>query len=301
MNSKFFCVIISVITLFVTEANARLRVVATTEDLAYFARVIGGQVVEVQAILKGYQDPHFASAKPSYMVAVSRADLVLAIGLDLEIGWLPLVLQGARNPNVMPGNKGFLDCSQFITPIEVPPAGADRSKGDLHPKGNPHYWLDPERASAVAQGIARRMQELDAKEAATYQAGLNNLLEEIRSAQAETRKILGQSTPPIVTYHVTFSYFFERFGLRAAAFIEPKPGIPPNPSHVSSLSALLGSLPAPPVFLVEPYYDPGIPKNLAAKHGGRVVVVASSVGGTKGAETYRDVLVGLAKAITGAE
>lgn len=281
-------------------AAARLRVVTTTADLAYFANVIGGDAAEVQSILKGYQDPHFAAAKPSYMVAVSRADLVLAVGLDLEIGWFPLILQGARNPSVMPGNPGFLDCSQFIEPIEVPAGGADRSKGDLHPKGNPHYWLDPQRAIAVARGIAARMEQLEPASGATFKAGLARLEEEIRQAEEEVRSLLHSTPlPPIVTYHVTYSYFFERFGLHAVAYIEPKPGIPPSPGHVTNLHEILSRLPSPPVFLVEPYYDPDIPKNLAAKVRGRAAIVPSSVGGTDGAQTYRDMLTTLAKVIAG--
>ncbi len=246
---KLFVAVLSVLWLavgFAHTALARLRVVATTQDLAYFAKVIGGEAAEVQSILKGYQDPHFAAARPSYMVAVSRADLVLSVGLDLEIGWLPLILQGARNPSVMPGNPGFLDCSQFITPIEVPPAGADRSKGDLHPKGNPHYWLDPERALAVARGVAERMTQLDQGNAATFQKGLERLQDEIKKAQREVQAILtGSPSPPVVTYHVTFSYLFERFGLHATAYIEPKPGIPPTPSHLIIFSPALTTAKGP--------------------------------------------------------
>lgn len=281
-------------------ALARLRVVTTTSDLAYFAQVIGGERTEVQPILKGYQDPHFAAARPSYMVAVSRADLVLSVGLDLEIGWLPLILQGARNPDVMPGHPGFVDCSQFITPIEVPPAGSDRSKGDLHPMGNPHYWLDPDRALAVARGIAARMEQLDPSGSPAYQAGLARLETEITGARGEVQALLrGMEPPPLVTYHVTFSYFFERFGLRATAYIEPKPGIPPAPSHVTMLNDTLSRLPYPPLLLIEPYYDPDIPREMAAKTGGRSVVVPSSVGGIVGADTYRAVLTAIARAIAG--
>lgn len=281
-------------------AHARLRVVATTEDLAYFARVIGGDAAEVTAILKGYQDPHVAAARPSYMVAVSRADLVLSVGLDLEVGWLPLILQGARNPDVMPGRPGYLDCSQFVTPIEVPPAGADRSKGDLHPMGNPHYWLDPDNAIAVARGIAARMEQLDRTGAGAFREGLARLETEITKAREEVQALLrGVEPPPLVTYHVTFSYFFERFGLHATAFIEPRPGIPPTPSHVASLNETLARLPHPPLFLVEPYYDPDIPREMAERTRGRTVIVPSSVGGVEGADSYQAVVTAIARAIAG--
>lgn len=281
-------------------AEARLCVVATTEDLAYFARVIGGDAVEVKAILKGYQDPHFAAARPSYMVAVSKADLILSVGLDLEVGWLPLVLQGARNPKVLPGNPGYLDCSQFISPLDVLAAGVDRTKGDVHPKGNPHYWLDPERALAVARGIASRMKHLAPENAPLYQAGLARLEAEIVRAREEAQTILqGVEPPPIVTYHATFSYFFDRFGLSPTAYIEPKPGIPTTPSHVAWLNETLARLPRPPLFLVEPYYDPDLPRDLAARNRGRAVVVPSSVGGMVGADTYLALLTAIARAIAG--
>jgi len=297
---RFLFAVLLVLFTFTPPALARLRVVATTSDLAYFASVIAGDAADVQSILKGYQDPHFAAAKPSYMVAVNRADLLLAVGLDLEIGWLPLIVQGARNPRVLPGEKGFLDCSQFIEPIEVPAAGADRSKGDLHPRGNPHYWLDPQKALKVARGIAQRMQALDPSSAAMFQSGLERLEREIREAEEAVRAALrGVEPPPLVTYHVTFSYFFHRFGLGATAYIEPKPGIPPSPSHVASLETSLRALGRSPLFLVEPYYDPDIPRQLAARTGGRAVIVPSAVGGTEAADTYRSVLIALARAIAG--
>jgi len=281
-------------------AMAKIKVVTTSADLAYFARAIGGEDAEVSSILKGFQDPHFAAAKPSYMVAVSRADLLLSIGLDLEIGWLPLIVQGARNPDIMPGAPGFLDCSQFVTPIEIPAAGVDRSKGDLHPKGNPHYWLDPVNARAVASGIAGRMGEILPDAQPRFQQNLKRLRAEIDQAETEARQVLASGEkPPIVTYHVTYSYFLNRFGLSAAAFVEPKPGIPPSPSHVASLVIRLKGFSRPAVILVEPYYDQDIAKDLAAQTGARWVVTPSSIGGGETASTYRELLVSIAHAIVG--
>ena len=282
------------------DCQARLRVVATTQDLAWFVRSIGGPEVDASNILKGFQDPHFAAAKPSYMVEVSRADLLLFVGMDLEIGWLPLIMQGARNPTVMPGEKGSLDCSQFVTPIEVPAAGVDRSKGDLHPKGNPHYWLDPDNAKRLARGIAERLTLLEPEQAATFKGGLDGVLAEIDRADADARAVITAGpVPPIVTYHVTFSYFFRHFGLQTAGFIETKPGIPPTPSHVAGLVSMLQALAHPPVVLVEPYYDLDVPRKLGDQTHGRVVVTASSIGGTDTVKSYRDLFVGIANAIVG--
>ena len=281
-------------------AHAKTRVVSTTEDLAYFARVIGGPEVEATSILKGFQDPHFVAAKPSFMVQVSRADMLLSVGLDLEIGWLPLILQGARNPSVMPGNAGFVDCAQFVQPTEVPPAGADRSKGDLHPRGNPHYWLDPDRAKQVAWGIADRLTGLDPAHAATFAAGLKTMLAEIDAGNEAARAVLA-ATPasPVVTYHVTFSYFFEHFGLAPAGFIEPKPGIPPTPAHVAGLIARLKAGDHPPVLIVEPFYDMDVPRRIAEQTDAKVVLTPSSIGGVPAVTTYRDLLVAIAKAVRG--
>jgi len=284
----------------VPAADAKIRVVATTQDLAYFARVIGNGEADASSILKGFQDPHFAAAKPSFMVEVSRADVLLSLGLDLEIGWLPLIVTGARNPSVMPGQAGFVDCSQFVSPIEVPAAGADRSKGDLHPKGNPHYWLDPDNAKQLARGIADRLTLLEPEQAATFKAGLDRVLAEIDRADTEARAIIAAGpVPPIVTYHVTFSYFFKHYGLQTAGFIETKPGIPPTPSHVAGLVSMLQGLAHPPVVLVEPYYDLDVPRKLGDQTGGRVVVTASSIGGTDAVKSYRDLFVGIANAIVG--
>jgi len=284
----------------VPPADAKIRVVATTQDLAYFARVIGNGEADASSILKGFQDPHFAAAKPSFMVEVSRADVLLSLGLDLEIGWLPLIVTGARNPSVMPGQAGFVDCSQFVTPIEVPAAGADRSKGDLHPKGNPHYWLDPENAKKLARGIADRMTQVDPGDAAAFAGGLAKLLAEIDQADAGAKALFaGSEIPPVVTYHVTFSYFFERYGIRPAGFIETKPGIPPTPGHVASLVTQLKALGKAPAIIVEPYYDMEVPRQLGAQVGGRVELTPSSIGGTDEARTYKDLIVTVARKILG--
>jgi zinc/manganese transport system substrate-binding protein len=182
----------------------------------------------------------------------------------------------------------------------VPAAGADRSKGDLHPKGNPHYWLAPENAKKVAKGIAERLTQLDPAHAAAFEAGLKALLAEIDRAESEARAILSAGpVPPVVTYHVTHSYFFGHFGLASSAFIEPKPGIPPTPAHVAALVTRIKAFERPAVILVEPFYDQDVPKRIAEQTGARVAVTPSSIGGTESAKTYRDLLVEIARAIRG--
>src|SRR6188508_1751916 len=156
------CVLLALVIGLLPElAHAELKVVTTTTDLGYFARTVGGDRVKVETICQGNQDPHFVQARPSYMVTLSRADLLVAVGLELEVGWLPSLIQGARNPSINPGKPGYLEAASAVQPIDVPAGGADRSKGDIHPFGNPHFWLDPLNAKLVAHAIAERLAQLD--------------------------------------------------------------------------------------------------------------------------------------------
>jgi zinc/manganese transport system substrate-binding protein len=155
-------------------ALAELRIVTTTTDLSSMARAIGGDRVQVESICRGPQDPHFVQARPSYMVTLSRADLLISVGLELEIGWLPALIQGARNPDINPCHQGYLEASTAVRPIDVPTGPVDRSRGDIHPLGNPHYWLDPENAKLAARAIGDRMAQLDPANAAFFRDNLRN-------------------------------------------------------------------------------------------------------------------------------
>jgi zinc/manganese transport system substrate-binding protein len=219
-------------------ACAVLRVVATVPDLAAVAREVGGDAVSVQAMSLPTQDPHFVDARPSLALQLNRADLVVLVGLELEVGWLPTLLVGARNPAIQTGARGYLDCSQFVHRLDVPSGPIDRSMGDIHPGGNPHYMIDPRAAAAVAEGMADRMAELDPAHAAGYHQNAAAFRQKLASdRKAWEAKMAPFRGRPFIEYHKTLVYLADWLGLKEFGSAEPKPGIPPNPSHVAQLLA----------------------------------------------------------------
>lgn len=266
-------------------ARAELKVVATLPDLAALAKAVGGDKVEVTALALPTQDPHFVDAKPNLALALNRADLLIAIGLGLEIGWLPTLQIGARNARIQTGNTGYLDASQFVRLLEVPAVPVDRSQGDVHPGGNPHYLYDPRQALAVAKGIAARMQQLDPKNSATYQANLATFTTELEKARTGwEQRLTGLRGAPVIAYHRTTAYLADWLGFTPIAFLEPKPGIPPNPSHVAQVLAL-GKAKKARLVLREDYYPEGTARLVASKIPAPVIVLP---GGTnfRGGQTY---------------
>ncbi|OGQ12578.1 MAG: hypothetical protein A2138_10965 [Deltaproteobacteria bacterium RBG_16_71_12] len=279
--------IATVLALTAAPAMARLNVVTTTQDPAAITRAIGGDRVEVTALCKGFQDPHFLDAKPSFMLAINRADLVLAIGLDLEIGWLPPLLAGARNPRVLPGAPGFLDLSTLVTPLDVS-AAADRAEGDVHPRGNPHYWLDPENGRLLARGIAARLTELDAAGSARYAANLAAFERALDAKQAAWAKALAPlAGAPIVTFHRSWAYFAARYRLEVAALVEPKPGIQPTAHHTVEVIKAVRAKNIR-IILMENFYDRRSPDQIAAHTNAKVVFVPSMVAGDQRVQSYFD-------------
>jgi zinc/manganese transport system substrate-binding protein len=267
---------------------AKLTVVTTTQDWASVTESIAGDLVEVSAVAKGNQDAHFIEAKPSYMVRVSHADLVISTGLQLEIGWLPLLLQGARRPALLPGQPGYLEVAQAITPIEVL-SQASRQDGDVHPQGNPHFAADPTRVLKVAELIAGKLGELDAPNKAKYQAGLAKFQEALKKRIADwDKRMLPFKGTKVIGYHKTFDYFFAHFGMEPVAFLEPKPGIPPTASHVLSLIDVAKQKKAK-LIMNESFFDLKPARALAEKVPGlRIVVVPAYVGGDDRSKTYLD-------------
>lgn len=270
-------------------ALAAVNVVTTTQDPGAIASAIGGARVAVTSLCKGYQDPHFLDPKPSFMLAVNKADLVLAIGLELEVGWLPPLLTGARNPRVMPGSAGFLDLSTLITPLDVARA-ADRAEGDVHPSGNPHYWLDPENGRAMARGIAARLTQLDPAGAAEYAANLKRFEATLDAKEAEWAKAMAPlAGKPIVTFHKSWPYFAARYQLPVVAYVEPKPGVPPTAQHtVEVIQTVMQK--GVSVILMESFYDKRSAEQIAAHSKAKVVAVPSMVAGDERVKTYFDLL-----------
>ena len=269
-----------------SEAFAAIKVVATTEDLASLAREVGGDKVQVDALAKGYQDPHFVDPKPSFILQVSRADLLIAVGRELEIGWLPPLISSGRNAKIQPGASGYLDASQNVKILEIPTGQITRAMGDVHPSGNPHYWLDPDNGRKIAQSIRDKLSELSPNDKAYFAQRYADFDKRLAEAQKKWDATMAPyKGTKLVTYHRSWPNFMERFGLNVIGYVEPKPGIPPSPSHTLDL---IGEMKTQDVKLivVEPYFDLKTPQAIANQVGGKVLVLAPSVGGTKEASDY---------------
>ena len=266
--------------------HTALRIVTTTQDLAALAEVVGGENVKVQSLTPGTSDPHFAVAKPSMIRKVFRADLLLIIGADMEIGWLPPLLRSARNARVQRGNPGHLDLSAAVPILGKLSGPVSRALGDVHAKGNPHYWLDPRNGVHMARAIAARLGELDPAHAADYERrfhaferALDNKLLGWRAALAHLEN------KPVIAYHTSFIYLADAFGFRIVGEVEPKPGIAPS---AASLSALLTHIKTDSigVLIMEPYYERRSARYLNEKTGIYVAVLPQSVGASKGISNY---------------
>ncbi|MEO8483071.1 MAG: metal ABC transporter substrate-binding protein [Acidobacteriota bacterium] len=267
-------------------AWAAVKVVATTEDLAAITREVGGDRVEVTALAKGYQDPHFVEPKPSFILAVSRADLLVVVGRELEIGWLPTLITSGRNAKIQPGAAGYLDASLNVKILEIPTGQLTRAMGDVHPQGNPHYWLDPGNGRLIAQAVRDRLTQLDPAGKAAYQQRYDDF--DKRLAAAEKRwdaAMAPYKGTKLVTYHRSWPNFMERFGLQVMGYVEPKPGIPPSPSHTLELITDMKAQ-GVKLIVVEPYFDKKTPTAIAGQVGGSVIELAPSVGGEKEATDY---------------
>ncbi len=270
-------------------AGAVLKVVGTTSEYSSLASSIGGDRVSVTTIAKPTEDPHFVDARPSQIVAMNRADVLIEGGAELEIGWLPPLLEGARNPRILAGAPGHIVASLGVQLLDIP-ATADRSQGDTHLAGNPHFMLDPENARIVAAHLARVFSALDAPGKAAYEANLatfdRTLTAKVKEWTAALAPFAGRQ---IVTYHPTWRYFCRRFGLEASTFLEPKPGIPPSPPHLAAVIAKMASQNIH-VMLLEPYQPRKTAEAVASHNGARVVDVCQFPGALPGTATYIDLI-----------
>jgi zinc/manganese transport system substrate-binding protein len=263
-----------------------LSVVATTEDLASLAREVGGDRVKVEAIARGYQDPHFVEAKPSFIVKLHGADLLLLVGKELEAGWLPALTNQARNPKIQPGQPGYLDVSQNAKIVDVPSGPITRAMGDVHPQGNPHYWLDPENGRRIARNIKDRLAQLQPADAATFEARYVDFDKRLAAAEARWKAAMAPFRgAKVVTYHRSWTNFTESFGLQVVGYVEPRPGVPPSPAHVLALIQEMQRQ-GVKVMIVEPYFDLKTPQAIAARTGAKVVVLPPSVGGAPGLDGF---------------
>jgi zinc/manganese transport system substrate-binding protein len=267
-------------------AQRQLHVVTSTTDLADLAREVCGNRCTVVHISEGYQDPHFVEAKPSFILQLRGADVFAFVGLDLEAGWMPLLVQGARNPRINPGGTGSLDVSRAIQVLDRAQGNVDRSQGDVHPGGNPHYWLDPENGRRIARLFRDRFSQLSPADAQTfarnYTAWETRLNTAERAWAGQLAQIRGK---PVVAWHTSWRYLAQYTGMNIVGFMEPRPGVPPSPSHLAGLIATIRRTGAK-IIIMEPFYDRRTADLVAQRSGARVVVLPPSVGGVQTITDY---------------
>lgn len=325
---------ISALAIVAATATADLNVVTSTEDLASIVKYVGGSKVTVSAIVTGARDPHTLEAKPSFMSRLMKADLWVAVGLDLEVAWEDAIIRGSRNNNLRPGSKGHLYASSGITPLEKPTGGVSRAQGDIHPNGNPHVWLDPANARTIASSIAARMGELDPANKSLFQANVQAFIKRIDESMFGTTavnaigatklwawssagnltaqvKSAGQRLggwaaameshrgEAIVTYHKSWSYLADRFGLDVIDQLEPKPGIPPAPGHIAEVIRECTANKVK-VILQEPFYSKNAATTVAGRVGAKVVVAPLTVGSDPAAKDYFSLMDTIVSRLSGA-
>lgn len=269
-----------------TPAGAAINVVTTTEDLASIVKEVGGDKVSVESIARGYQDPHFVEPKPSYIIRLHNAHLLVVVGRELEAAWLPPLITQSRNGKIQPGGAGYLDASLTARIVDIPTGQITRAMGDVHPQGNPHYWLHPDNGRRVAKAVLNKLTEVSAADAdyfaqryADFDRRLTEGEKRWKAAMAPYKGL------KIVTYHRSWTNFAEEFELDVVGYVEPKPGIPPSPAHTLTLVQEMKRL-GIKIILVEPYFDLKTPQAIARDTGASVVVMPPSVGGTKDVQNY---------------
>ena len=269
-----------------SRAAGTLQVMTATTDLAALAREIGGDKITVESIARGYQDPHFVEAKPSFLLNLRKADLLIVVGLELEIGWLPPLITQSTNPKIQVGAPGYFDASRFAQILEVPAGQVSRAEGDVHPQGNPHYWLDPQNGLRIAKGIQNKLSEMRPADAAYFAQRYATFEQRLKQAD---QKWLEEMKPyagrKIVTYHRSWPNFMKHFNLNVIGYVEPRPGIPPSPQHTVELISQMKKDNVK-IIAVEPYFDLKTPNAIARGSGGQVVVLIPSVGGEKEITDY---------------
>ncbi len=269
-----------------TARAGALTVVTATQDLASIAQEVGGDKIKVTALAKGYQDPHFVEAKPSFVLLLNKADLLIVVGRDLEIGWLPPLITQSRNARIQPGAAGYLDPSQIAKILDMPTGAVTRAEGDVHPLGNPHYWLDPENGRRIAKAIQKKLSELDAANASLYAQREEDFEKRLTVA---VQRWKSQMAPykglKVVTYHRSWSNFADAFGMDVIGYVEPKPGIPPTPQHTLDVINAMKAQ-SVKILMVEPYFDTKTPTSIASNTGGKVLIMPPSVGGVPQAADY---------------
>jgi ABC-type Zn uptake system ZnuABC Zn-binding protein ZnuA len=267
-------------------ASAAINVVTSTQDLASIVKEIGGDKVTVESLAKGYQDPHFVEAKPSFILKLHTADLLVVVGRELEIGWLPPLITQCRNSKIQPGSPGYLDASQTARILDIPTGQITRAMGDVHPMGNPHYWLDPANGRRVAQEVQGKLSELSRGDAGYFAQRYADFDRRLTDGEKRWKAAMAPYKGlKVVTYHRSWPNFADAFGLDVIGYVEPKPGIPPSPAHTLELEQEMKRQHVKLV-LVEPYFDLKTPNAIGRDTGATVLVMPPSVGGVKEITDY---------------
>lgn len=279
----------AVVALVTSDAMAAIKVVATLPTLAAIAAEVGGKDVEVQALASAGEDPHFVEPRPNLLLALNHADLLIANGLELEIGWLPALQVSARNARVQPGGRGYLEAAEFIQPLDVPRGHIERSMGDLHPGGNPHFLVDPLRVAAIAQGLAQRLGELDPTHADVFKKNALDFGAKLRAVSATQQARFKALTPAqrqVVSYHKSLVYLLTWLALEEVATLEARPGVPPDPAHVAAVLGVIRAKKVPAI-VQEEFYPTGTSKTLAELGPTHLVLIHGGVRYSRG-EHYLD-------------
>lgn len=266
-------------------AAGPIKVVTTTTDLKSIAELIGGNKVSVSSIATGYQNPHFVDPKPSYIISLSKADMFVTVGLDLETGWSPQLLTSSRNNKIQKGSAGYVDASTGVTLYQVP-SSVNRAEGDIHIYGNPHYWLDPLNGKVIARNIANGLERVDPSNKSTYEANLQSFYGKIDQKMREWQtKMAPFKGTKIIAYHNEWVYFETRFGLQIVDFMEPKPGIPPSPSQLVKVIKEIKANNIK-VIISSPYFTTSSSDVVAKQTGAKELTLATSVGGFDSVKDY---------------
>jgi zinc/manganese transport system substrate-binding protein len=265
---------------------SKIQIMTATTDLAALAQEVGGDRVDVESVARGYQDPHFVDAKPSFLLKLKKADLLIVVGLELEIGWLPPLITQSTNPKIQVGAPGYFDASRYARILEIPSGQVTRAEGDVHPLGNPHYWLDPENGLRIAKGIADKLAEMRPSDTAYFAQRYADFEQRLKQAdQRWLAEMAPYSGRKVVTYHRSWPNFADHFHLNVVGYVEPRPGIPPSPQHTVELIRQM-KRDNIKVIVVEPYFDLKTPNAIARETGGQVIVLPPSVGGEKEITDY---------------
>ena len=276
-----------------------IKVVTTTTDMKSIAELIGGVKVSVSSIATGYQNPHFVDPKPSYIISLTKADLFVTVGLDLETGWSPQLLSSSRNNKIQKGSAGYVDASEGISLLQVP-SSLNRSEGDIHIYGNPHYWLDPMNGKGIARNIANGLERVDPSNKSFYEANFQAFIGKIDLKMKEWMvKMAAFKDSKIIAYHNEWVYFETRFGLQIVDFMEPKPGIPPTPSQMVKVIKEVKANNIK-VIISSPYFTTSSSDVVSKQTGAKALTLATSVGGFEAVKNYFDLFDYNINQLTGA-